>query len=676
MKASFAVPRSGAVLLALSLLLATVLAYWPATRFGFSSLDDGGYVFQNPLVTGGLTLGAVRRAFASPHLGYWIPATWLSYMVDVELGGLDPFVFHRTNILLHAANALLVFWLLHRATGALWCSAAVALLFSVHPLRVESVVWITERKDVLSTFFLLLSLALYGRHVHEPSPLRYAGCLSLWTLAALAKPSVVVFPLLLVLLDIWPLGRYPWGARPTALRLVADKGVPLVLAAGLAALTVWTQYHFGSFGRPELLTPAAARPWWASVTQPPQAFLLYAAQLFWPVCLGVQGAPPAWRPFDTAGFALSIGLLSPVTLFAWRGGRARPYLAVGWLWYLAALVPNSGVVGVGTQWLADRFTYLPHLGLLVALVWGTASLTTGRPIARTILGSLALGAFVALFALTRLQVAHWRSNEALFAHSVAVLPGNWYAHLFLGQEYAGSGRPAQAVEQFRLVTLLNPGNADGHYNLGLGLAATGRVAEAVAPFQEALDRNPADADAHYNLGVALAQLGRPSEAATHYRETLRLEPGRAAAHRNLGSLLAGLGRPTDALPHFREAARLSPSDADARYDLGVALASLGRPKEAAAAFGEALRLRPDDSQTAFNLGFQSFEIGDFAGAVEAFSRARVLNPRGAATLYNLSAAHQALGHGATATALRREALRLRPNLLTDPGQTRFLCRRP
>jgi tetratricopeptide (TPR) repeat protein len=485
---------------------------------------------------------------------------------------------------------------------------------------VESVAWITERKDVLSSFFLLLALAAYGRYARGFSARWYAACLGLWALAAMAKPSAVVFPALLLILDFWPLGRLGRGlpeGSPSAKRLLGEKVLPLALAAGLAALTLWTQHRAGAliattFSPQETGGPLAAvlteRPLWAAVEQPLKAYAFYLGKLVWPVGLGVVGTPASWPGFDFAGVALAAAVLAGLSALAWATARTRPYVAAGWLWYLAALFPSSGIVAAGSQWLADRFTYLPHLGLIVALTWAAADLAAGSRHGRTILGAVAAFLFAGLLCLTTLQLGRWRTAEGLLVHSAEVSPQNWLARFLLGRERASAGNLAGAAEQFREVTRIIPQYADGHYNLAMALAAQGRTAEAVPHFQDALRLRPEESEVHFNFAVALARAGQTGEAVRHFRE--------------------------------------------------------------------AVRYRPGDFPAAFNLGYYQYLEGDLRGAVEAFSHALELRPDSASALYNLAAACEGLGDSAVAADLLRESLRLRPDLLTAPEERGFLCPRP
>lgn len=517
------------------LFAATVLLFLPVAGHEFISLDDGLYVTGNPVVQGGLTPDGFLWAFRTFHASNWHPLTWLSHMADAELFGLAACSHHMVNVVFHAANAVLLFWVLGRMTGALWRSLLAALLFAVHPLHVESVAWISERKDVLSTFFGLLAILQYARYVERRSAARYAVVAACFALGLMAKPMLVTLPFVLLLLDYWPLNRFPAGGTGTAApggfleplsRLLLEKAPLFLLAAASCVVTYLAQQRGGSVG-PQELYPLPLRAANALVS-----YGIYLRQTIWPARLAViypyaHGSFPAWK---AAGAGI---LLAAVTAGTVRFGRRLPHLPVGWLWFLGTLVPVIGLVQVGNQLHADRYMYLPSIGLFLAFAWSLPDPAPGRiPWSR--IGAAAAGAWVlGLAAVASADLGYWRDSETLYRRAMDVTEGNWLARKYLGI----------AV-----------------YNRGAALGNSGRPDEAVARFEEALRVYPEYELAHYSLGVTLGRMGRTEEGVEHFRKAIRIDPAFYEAHFQLGVALGALGRPDEASAHFREALKFGPRD--------------------------------------------------------------------------------------------------------------------
>jgi protein O-mannosyl-transferase len=538
------------------LAVATVAAYARVGSCGFVNFDDPLYVTENPHVLAGLTLDGIRWAFTTFATGNWHPLTWLSHMADVSLFGVSPGAHHVVSLVLHVLSTSLLFVMLARATGASWRSFAAAALFGLHPLHVESVAWIAERKDVLSGLLSLATIALFVRGVRRGGALSLGPALGCFALALLAKPMAVSLPFALLLVDAWPLGRV--GRVPFA-RLVLEKAPFLALAAGSAAVTVVAQRSVGAVHSLGSL-PLAPRLANALVS-----YVAYLGKLAWPAGLAVfypfRLAIPAWQ------WLAALALLAAVTALAlaWRG--ARPWLAAGWLWYLGTLLPVSGVVQAGSQAMADRYAYLPSIGLGVMVAWGAAELI-GRLRAPVAAGAgLGAAAGLALGAVTFTQVGAWTDSLALYRHALAVTRHNAF------------------VEK----------------NLGATLQQLGRLEEAAPYLDAAVRDDPRWADAWYNRGLVREGLGRYADAAGDYAAAARLDPGRAAAHLRLGAALFHQGRAAEAVPELERAVALAPGDADARDALGAALATLGRYAEAEVQLAEALRLRPGFADARANL---------------------------------------------------------------------------
>jgi tetratricopeptide (TPR) repeat protein len=511
-------------------------------------------------------------------------------------------------VLLHAANTLLLFALLDRTTGAPWRSALVAALFAVHPLRVESVAWVSERKDVLSAFFWFLTLLAYVRYVRAPSAGRYAVVALGLVLGLAAKPMVVTLPFTLLLLDYWPLARL---ATASAGRLVREKLPLLVLVTATSALTIVAQRRGGAMG------PLSEHPLGARIGNAVVSYVSYLGKTLWPRHLSLlyphPGASlPGWR------IAASAAVLLVVTAVALRERHRRPYLCVGWLWYLVTLAPVIGLIQAGEQGMADRFTYVPLVGIFVAAVWLLPSARLAP--------ALAIAALLALAVRTSRQLPTWRDSIALYTHALAVNEANPTAHANLGAELVRLGRSDEARGHFERCIDLSALCATGRDNLGALLLDEGRVDEAIARFQESLRINPESAEAHEGLGQALVKLGRVAEAEAHYGEALRLDPDRFGAHFNLAVLLTEDGRAADAVGHWQEAVRIRPDHADAHYGLGNALARAGRDEEAVSEYRAAIRIDPRAYAAPFNLGNSLSRLGRRDEAEEHYAEAVRLNP--------------------------------------------------
>ena len=636
--------RERAALLAGVLLFALVLgAFLPALSNGFVGFDDPDYVTENSHTQAGLTWESIQWAFRSAEAANWHPVTRLSHMLDCELFGLAPWGHHLTSLLLHALNATLLFAVLRYMTGAVWRSFAVALLFGVHPLRVESVAWISERKDVLSTLFWMLTLWAYSRYAGKPENANngsgmgdpshtshrppyaaryYLLSLCCFVLGLMSKPMLVTLPCVLLLLDYWPLGRLRLA---TARGLVREK-VPFLLAAAVVSgVTFLVQQRGGAVVGGLAFTDRAAN---AVVS-----YGRYLGKLFCPVDLAAFYPRVDHWPVATVAAAGLLLLVISAAALALR--RAYPYALTGWLWFLGTLVPVIGLVQVGGQSMADRYSYMPSIGIFLALVWGAHRLTRGWRYQ----GAVAFGitAAVALLGagMTRQQIGYWKDGESLFRQAIAVTKDNYNAHHGLGMaldrqgrvdeaiaEYreaireksdyaeaynnlgvdlAHQGHLDEAMTQFATALKLTPKYADPHNNIGTTLEKQGRFDEAMEQFQEALKLKPAFADAHYNLGIALGRKGRTDEAAAEFSRVLELRPTHAEAHNNLGVMLDRKGQLEPATTHYLEAVRLEPGYASAHYNLGVALARQGRLEQAINEFRETLRLKPDYTAAQSNL---------------------------------------------------------------------------
>lgn len=567
-----------------ALVAVTLGIYWQTLGFGFLNFDDDAYVTNNPLVKAGLSASAAARAFTTPVSSNWHPLTVLSHMLDVELFGLDAGYHHLVNVLLHCANAVLLMLFLTMATGRLWRSAFAAALFAAHPLHVESVAWVSERKDVLSTFFLMLTLLAYLRYARKRTVPAYALVVTLFALGLMAKPMLVTLPILLLIIDYWPLGRFQTSGVRT---LVLEKLPLLVLSAISSAATIWAQHAGGAMSGLEAF-PLGVRLANAAVS-----YVSYIGKMIWPARLAVfyphPGASLAAWQVVVSSFALIL-----ITAWAAYCRKSRPYVAAGWLWYAAGLIPVSGIVQVGAQGMADRYTYVPMIGLFAAITWAVP-----EPRHRVLRSALVLAAFVIIAALALcsfFQVGHWRSDEALFARAVKVGPPNAFAYAHLAVAVRDKGDLDTAISLFSKAADMAPQNARVQRELGAALMKQGLLPEALEHLEAAVQLDPSDAAAHTTAAVTLAMLGRLDESLPHFRKAAGLKPRESIYRANLGQCLFLLGKPLQAEQEFMEALRLDPGNATAAANYSRLLAQMKRTGEARLMIGQAMKTAPDDPE--------------------------------------------------------------------------------
>ncbi|MGA3163374.1 MAG: tetratricopeptide repeat protein [Verrucomicrobiota bacterium] len=560
----------------------TLAVYWPVTGFEFINYDDNDYFYSNVHVLGGLTLKNVLWAFRVGDFRFFHPLTWLSLMLDMDLSGKGAGGPHFTNLLLHTANAVLLFLLLRRLTGAHWRSAVVAGLFALHPLRVESVAWIAERKDVLSAFFGLLSLIFYARYVSESkvqspkSKTFYGLALFFFALGLLSKPMLVTWPFVMLLLDYWPLGRVSSGVAddesasfapfsfllsPALRRLVWEK-IPFFMLSLMACALTFLLHE-----KNEGIVSLVEFPLGARIENAFVSYARYLGQTFWPMKLAVSY--PLSEHWPWMQVVLAVVLVMGLSLAAVWLGRRRPYVFVGWFWFLGTLVPVIGLAQAGYQAMADRFTYIPLIGVFLVLVWGASEAFGHWRTPKTAIIGMAVLMLTACAFRTRDQLHYWQNSETLFRHALAVTENNYVAYYNLGNALVARRQLDEAQDNFRNALQIRPDYAEPHNNLGIILVMRGNLEEAIQHFHEALRFRPNYADAHLNLGFALVSQGKFDEAIQQYLEVLRLSPDNAYAHLNLGIALARLGRRDEAVAQFLEALRLKPDFAEAKEQLRV-----------------------------------------------------------------------------------------------------------
>ncbi|MCX7634352.1 MAG: tetratricopeptide repeat protein, partial [Syntrophales bacterium] len=614
-------------LVCVSLALMVVLLYAPVKDYDFIGFDDRPYVTENPYVTEGLTYEGVKWAFSTFHEANWHPLTWLSLMVDGGLYGLNAGGYHFTNVLFHLANVLLLFLVFHAMTGALWRSGMVAALFAVHPLHVESVAWVAERKDVLSGFFWMLTLGFYVRYVSLPSWGRYGGVVLCFVLGLLSKPMVVTLPLVLLLLDYWPLGRFGGvvsGGGVSVMRgrwfLLWEK-VPLLLLSALAsAITIYAQANYRVISSLENL------PMMPRLENALRSYFLYVKKMLIPVDLAIFYPYPTVSPLNIWQFIVLAALMVALSVTAVVLLKRYPYIAVGWFWYVGTLVPVIGLIQVGAQAMADRYAYLPMIGIYLVLVWLSAEILrkiTQRQAVGVVTGVIILSVLVFM---TREQLSYWKNAETLFRRAIEVTGPNYVAE----------------------------------NNLGLSLLERGRCAEAEAHFLRAIHIQPDFAAAYHNLGVARHCLGQ-FDAATHaYRMEIRLNPGRHQAYYRLGLALAAQGKHEDAVRAFRSYTAAVADDPGGFAELGTVLTKMGRYDEARDAYKRAMALNGKHPGIINNYAMLLLRMGDEDGAVEQFQRVLQLQPNYANAHYQLSMLYRRKGNNTAAEQHWAEAIMINP----------------
>jgi tetratricopeptide (TPR) repeat protein len=587
----------------------TWLVFGQTVRYDFVNYDDNEYVYANPAITSGLNPHGIIYAFSGRHARNWHPLTTLSHMLDCQLWGVRAGGHHFTNIVLHTIAVVLLFLVLQQMTRAIWQSAFVAALFAIHPLHVESVTWISERKDVLSAVFFTLTLGAYVRYVRSPSIGRYLRMSILFALGLMSKPMLVTVPLVLLLLDYWPLQRF--GGRSSIKRLALEKIPLLALSAAGGLVTLWVQQSSVA------LTEELPLIWRAAnglVT-----YAIYLRQMIWPVGLAVFYPHPGDQlPIWEIG--LAIVLLGLVSAGAIALRHKRPYLVTGWFWYLVMLLPVIGLVQVGSQAHADRYTYLPQIGLYLLLAWAITDALTSR-LQRRIVAVTASLAIIALAWCAHVQASHWRNGESLWGHALAVTSGNFMAHDGLGECLANRGRLDEAIDQFQKALNIAPGYPELETNLILALTKKGRTDEAISHLQTLLKEDPNNAQAHYNLGNALQKKGDSQGAIAAYEKALSIQARYPAAHYDLGIALDRNGQIDEAIAHYQEAVQEQPNYPQAYCLLGNDLLQKARVDDAIAAYEQALKSRPTYPEVENNIGLALVQKGRPSEAIAHWQNA-------------------------------------------------------
>jgi tetratricopeptide (TPR) repeat protein len=600
------------ILICLALGLITLALYLPSIGNGFVQYDDQQYVTENPRVQSGITWNGLKWAFGC-HASNWHPLTWISHMADVQIFGARAGGHHLTNILLHAASTVLLFLLMERMTGFRWRSVAVAALFAWHPLHVESVAWIAERKDVLCGFFWMLTLFLYVRYASNPQRGNYLAALLAFALCLMSKPMGVTLPIVLMVLDVWPLKRWMncdksriEFPRQTSAKLLLEKFLFLILVAGACVLTILAQ--------DQAIVSTNGLPVSMRLAHSLVAYVHYAVAMFWPVNLAV------YYPYDihesTATVVLCGIFLTIITALVLVQFRKRPYLAAGWFWYIITLIPVIGLVQVGDQAWADRYTYLPFIGPFVTVVWLVVDLVKDARLLK--MGGVLLGLLMLL--LTGIQLQYWKSTRSLFQHAYDVTTDNYMALTVLGSELAREDKLDEAIADYTNALRMKPHFPEAHFYLANALEKQGHLDAAIDEYNHALWFRPTQEQTHIFLGMALGKQKKYNEAAEHYRTALKLNPDSAVTENNLARVLHTQGHIDEAAQHYRAALAINPKLALAHNNLGILLLQRGDVSSGITQLRDALNLNPTNAETQINLAIALNHREQWVEAKELFSK--------------------------------------------------------
>lgn len=651
------------VFICLALLLVTLGVYSQVAHFDFVNYDDPDYTTENPHIRGGLTSANVEWAFTSSYAANWFPLTWISHMLDRKFFGSDAGRQHLTNLALHMLSTLLLFALLKRMTGSSAASGFVAFAFALHPLHIESVAWIAERKDVLCALFWFLTIWVYVNYVERRGVWRYLLLVAAFGCALMSKPMAVTLPFALLLLDVWPLRRFTTAtdgsegatrtsrAGPETRPTVVIEKLPLMAMAIAASIVTFLVQRGG--GAVVDIVPLGLR-----VTNALNSYVVYLLKCFWPSNLAVFYP---YEPIPVWQVALAAVALAAITAFAIQRRKAQPYLAVGWFWYLGTLAPVIGLIQVGALARADRYTYIPAIGLAIMLAWGFEDLVAARRWLGPPVGAIAILVCASWATLTWRDLKYWHDSFALFERAVAATPDNYLAYSSLGAALRQAGRNGEAIASYQSALSIKPHFAEAHGGLGEALTAEGHLEEGMAHLAEAVRLEPESVTTHINLGSAFNKSGRSRDAADQYRIALQLDPESAEAHCGLGVALAEQNRLQEALPQLFEAVRIKPDYADGYYDLGRALGMLGRTDEAMTQFSTAIRFDPQNAEAHYNLGTALAARGRMADAADQFRRAVNIKPDYVNARFNYASALANLEHYDEAIPQFQALLRLKPD---------------
>ncbi|HCM40801.1 MAG: hypothetical protein A2070_15175 [Bdellovibrionales bacterium GWC1_52_8] len=634
----------------LFLVLITSAVFFQVKNHDFINYDDNIFVTENPQVRAGLTVGGVIWALTTKDVDYWRPLSMISHMVDVQLFGLNPAGHHMTNLLLHLLATVLLFAALQRMTAAPWRSGFVAALFAIHPLHVESVAWIAERKDVMSGFFWMLTLWLYARYAENSGKQRYWAVMLAVAGALMSKPMAVTLPAVLLLMDYWPLNRLSFTRESFKTRIM-EKMPLFALALVLSVITFVVVHEGGSVASLGYIS------FGSRLANAIISYGQYIAKMFWPSNLSVfYPYPETISPASVIVASLSLLLVTSAVLRASFRSQKSSALLTGWFWFLGTLLPVIGIIQAGNQAMADRYTYIPLVGLFIMVTWGVADWVKNQRVLG-IAGSVVL---LALGTVAYTEVHYWKDSRSLFAHALASTSRNYVAHNNLGVALASEGNTTAAIEHYREAVKIRPVYYEAYSNQGIALAQEGRIDEAIVSYRAALELKPDFPETLSNLGVALAAKGLVDEAITNHQKAMRLNAEYAPAYNNLGHVLMSQNKHEQAKEYLQKALQLDPYYPEAHNNLGIVLAAMQQPREAQGHYEEALRLKPKWAEAYVNLGIALAMQKELNKAISHFQRAIEISPELAKARANFGIALFSAGRFEESIEQFTEALRLNP----------------
>jgi tetratricopeptide (TPR) repeat protein len=632
------------------LVLVTFAIYSQVKDHEFIGFDDPMYVTENLNVQAGLTSESISWAFTTFAMGSWSPLTWFSHMLDYQLYGLHAKGHHLTSLFFHIANSLLLFLVLFRMTGTIWQSAFVAAIFAFHPLNVESVAWVAERKNVLSTLFWLMTMWAYIHYVQKPSIKRYSLVIAFFILGLMSKAMLVTLPFVLLLLDFWPLRRLKFSKergrnevfkknivkKSEVSKLVFEKTPLFLLTIGLCIITFIAQKRTGAMNDAENYTFSTR------VTNAMVSYLEYLEKMVWPRGLSILYPHPGNTLAEWKGILCGIALVG-ISIISIRLIRKAPYFLIGWLWYLGTLVPVIGIVQVGRQAMADRYAYIPLIGIFIIVAWGVPELLSKWRFKKKVLSVSAGIIIFALLKITWEQVGHWKNSITIFKHAIKVTdikyPSFYDAYNNLGSALLIEQKIEEAISNYKIAIKINPDSAEPHYNLGVALVAEGENEEAISHYKISVKINPDFAEAYNNLGTVLFAKGKNEEAISHYNIAIKTKPDFAEAYNNLGSALLREKKNKEAISNYKIAIKINPDSAEPHYNLGVALVAEGGNEEAISHYKIAIKINPDSSDAHYNLGKALVAEGMNEEAISHYKMAIKVKSDYVNAYINLSAAY-------------------------------------
>jgi len=594
-----------------------------AVNYDFLAYDDYAFVANNPHIKEGLTKESLKWAFTSTHACFWKPVTWLSYLLDIEIFGTSPFGFHFTNIILHYFNTLLLFAVLYFMTGALWPCVAVGLLFGIHPLHVESVAWVSERKDVLSTFFMMLAVGAYGAYVKIPSWRRYGAVTLFFILGLMAKPMLVTLPFIFLLLDYWPLNRTRLNPCETSQTLhlstlIKEKIPFFVLAIGFCILTAVAQQKCGA------LASVGDIGFELRIKNALVSYFLYLKNTVFPSQLSIFYPYPDTIPLWAAGGAAIFILLVSIGILCFH--RNCPWLVTGWFWYLGTLIPVIGLVQSGDFSMADRFTYIPLVGIFIMFSWTAQKVWTGRPALKKWIILFFGVAILVLGAVGYRQAEYFKNSLTLFERAVSVNPDNWLALNNLGITYNEMGKHREGIQCFQKALAIKPVFVEALNNLAGTFVKTGRIEEGLGYYRRAIELMPNFSGTYYNLAVALEASGRLKNAEDSYKKVLKMNPQNAEALNNLGVIQGRLQRTGEGMKNIKKALEINPNYAEAHYNMGNLFLNRSMPNKAVYHYAKAIRIRPEYAEAYNNFGVALFSMNRLMDSIRIFESALKIRP--------------------------------------------------